>query len=54
MPNATGVDTGDVQIPDEGQMERAREIYDELRRRAADPSRPVIERDYLDRLMKRF
>ncbi len=54
MPNATGVDTGDVQIPDEGQMERAREIYDELRRRAADPNRPVIERNYLDRLMKRF
>jgi uncharacterized protein (TIGR02302 family) len=54
MPNATGVDTGDVAIPDEGQMERAREIYDELRRRASDPSRPVIEREYLDRLMKRF
>jgi hypothetical protein len=54
MPNATGVDTGDVRIPDEGQMERAREIFDELRRRAADPNRPVIERDYLDRLMKRF
>src|SRR5258708_419700 len=54
MPNATGVDTGDVAIPDEGQMERAREIYDELRRRAADPNRPTIERDYLDRLMKRF
>src|SRR5258708_6946105 len=54
MPNATGVDTGDVAIPDEGQMERAREIYDELRRRAADPSRPNLERDYIDRLMKRF
>ena len=54
MPNATGVDTGDVTIPDQSQMERAREIYDELRRRSADPDRPVIERDYLDRLMKRF
>jgi hypothetical protein len=54
MPNATGVDTGDVAIPDEGQMERAREIYDELRRRAADPNRPGVERDYLDRLMRRF
>jgi len=54
MPNATGVDTGDVAIPDEGQMERAREIYDELRRRASDPDRPGVERDYLDRLMRRF
>jgi uncharacterized protein (TIGR02302 family) len=54
MPNATGVDTGDVAIPDEGQMERTREIYDELRRRAADPGRPALERDYIDRLMRRF
>jgi hypothetical protein len=54
MPNATGVDTGDVAIPDEGQMERTREIYDELRRRAADPDRPALERDYIDRLMRRF
>jgi hypothetical protein len=54
MPGATGVDTGDVTIPDEGSMQRAREIFDELRRRAADPTRPPVERDYIDRLMKRF
>jgi uncharacterized protein (TIGR02302 family) len=54
MPNATGVDTSDVDIPEDGQAARAREIYEELRRRAADPLRPSIEREYIDRLMKRF
>jgi len=33
--------------------ERARRVMEELRRRLADPARPVDERDYLERLMKR-
>jgi hypothetical protein len=33
---------------------KAREILDELRRRAKDPNRPQIERDYLDRLLKMY
>ena len=33
---------------------RAREIYDEIRRRAQDPNRPEAEREYLRRLMDRF
>jgi hypothetical protein len=35
-------------------VQRAREILDELRRRSSDPSRPQLERDYIDRLLKRF
>jgi|CXWL01.1.fsa_nt_gi hypothetical protein len=31
-----------------------REIYDEIRRRAEDPSRPEAEREYLRRLLDRF
>ena len=36
-----------------GRAERARRVLEELRRRLADPSRPVEERDYLERLMNR-
>jgi uncharacterized protein (TIGR02302 family) len=36
-----------------GAAERARRVMEELRRRLADPARPVEERDYLERLMKR-
>jgi uncharacterized protein (TIGR02302 family) len=36
-----------------GVTERARRVMEELRRRLADPNRPIDERDYLERLMKR-
>jgi hypothetical protein len=36
-----------------GVAERARRVMEELRRRLADPARPVDERDYLERLLKR-
>jgi uncharacterized protein (TIGR02302 family) len=36
-----------------GAAERARRVMEELRRRLSDPARPVDERDYLERLMKR-
>jgi uncharacterized protein (TIGR02302 family) len=36
-----------------GAAERARRVIEELRRRLSDPNRPVDERDYLERLMKR-
>jgi hypothetical protein len=36
-----------------GAAERARRVMEELRRRLAEPSRPIDERDYLERLMKR-
>jgi uncharacterized protein (TIGR02302 family) len=36
-----------------GAAERAYRVLEELRRRLADPNRPLDERDYLERLMKR-
>jgi hypothetical protein len=47
-------DLGDVKVPDQGELQKAREILDELRRRAGERMRPEIERDYIDRLLKRF
>jgi len=45
---------GDVQIPDQPDMQRAQEILEELRRRASERSRPRLERDYIERLLKQF
>jgi hypothetical protein len=44
----------EVSVPDAMERERVRDILDELRRRAQDPRRPDIERDYLRRLLERF
>ena len=33
---------------------RARELFDEIRRRADDPNRPEAEREYLRRLLDTF
>jgi hypothetical protein len=54
MSNEGTVDQGDVKIPDEGILQKSRQILDELRRRAGDRSRPEIELDYIERLLKRF
>ncbi|HKR18798.1 MAG TPA: TIGR02302 family protein [Stellaceae bacterium] len=35
-------------------LEKAKQILDELRRRAGEPDRPAIEHDYIDRLLKEF
>jgi len=43
-----------VKIPGATDLARARQILEELRRRAAQMSRPQQERDYLDRLLKAF
>lgn len=43
-----------VQIPDEIDVQRARRILEELRRRFSDPSRPRLELEYLERLLKRY
>ena len=48
------IDTSDVAIPEEADLQRSREILDELRRRGADRSRPEQELDYIDRLLRRF
>jgi uncharacterized protein (TIGR02302 family) len=43
-----------VQVPDEIDIQRAREILDELRARIGDPTRPMLELDYLERLIRSF
>lgn len=45
---------GDGAVPTMADPVRAREIFDEIRRRAQDPTRPEAEREYLRRLMDRF
>ncbi len=47
----TGSETG---VPGEAERQRAREILEELRRRAAERGRPQEELDYIDRLLERF
>jgi hypothetical protein len=48
------IDTGDVAIPEEADIQRSREILDELHRRAGERERPRLEQDYIDRLLRRF
>ena len=47
-------DGSDVILPEEDGFQRARHIRDELRRRVGDESRPPPERDYIERLLRRF
>lgn len=47
----SGFNQGDVEIPGESDIQRARRILEELRRRAGERSRPPVERDYIDRLL---
>jgi hypothetical protein len=49
-----GFGTGPLAIPDHSELQRAHEILDELRRRAAERFRPRPELDYIDRLLRRF
>ena len=43
-----------VRVPDEIDVQRARELLEELRRRLGETTRPPIELEYLERLLKRF
>ncbi|ANW04506.1 TIGR02302 family protein [Bradyrhizobium icense] len=43
-----------VKIPGEIDVQRVRRILEELRRRLGDPSRPQIELDYIERLLKDY
>ena len=54
-----GADEGEqVDVPSgpdtEGMSQRVRAILEEIRRRAADRTRPSAEQEYLRRLMKEF
>ena len=44
----------DVDINEGDELQRAREIRDELRRRSGQHRRPEIERDYINRLLREF
>jgi uncharacterized protein (TIGR02302 family) len=50
-----GRDEGsDVVVPNEMELQRTREIQEELRRRAGERDRSQQELDYIDRLLRRF
>jgi uncharacterized protein (TIGR02302 family) len=52
---AQGPDFGNsVKVPDAIDAQRAREILEELRKRAGENLRPSDELEYIDRLLKRF
>jgi uncharacterized protein (TIGR02302 family) len=58
LGRSTGPDGGSSQdgaeVPDEDVYRRARELLDEIRRRAGEAERPELELDYLRRLLDRF
>jgi hypothetical protein len=41
-------------IPGEMDVQKVRRILEELRRRLGDPSRPQVELDYIERLLKDY
>ncbi len=43
-----------VKVPDKIDIQKAREILEELQRRAAERGRPVPELEYIERLLRRF
>ncbi|PPC87355.1 MAG: TIGR02302 family protein, partial [Hyphomicrobium sp.] len=50
-----GPDLGtSVKVPNAIDAQRAREILDELRKRAGENLRPPTELDYIERLLRRF
>lgn len=48
------LETEGVRVPDEWELQRARQIRDELYRRSGERARPDFEREYFDRLLDRF
>lgn len=54
MPEFGSDDTSSVRIPEEAELQRARDILDELRRRSGEFARPRHELDYIDRLLRQF
>jgi hypothetical protein len=52
---ASGPTTGkSVKVPDKSDIQKAREILQELQRRAAERGRPDSELEYIERLLRRF
>ncbi|MEM6711892.1 MAG: TIGR02302 family protein [Pseudomonadota bacterium] len=54
-PNPQGFAEGDtVRVPEESDIQRARDILEEIQRRLGERARPPSELQYLDRLIERF
>ena len=54
-PTGSGSNSSEAtQLPEEMELQRARQILEELRKRAAELGRPQDELDYLERLLRRF
>ena len=53
-PDGFNADQADADISEQDSATRSREIQDELRRRASEAEREQQERDYLDRLLRRY
>ena len=47
-------DDGRTHVPDKAELQRSHQILQELYRRANQPRRPILERNYLRRLLRRF
>jgi hypothetical protein len=54
LGRSRGATGNNVKIPDMNELARAREILQELRKRAGERGRPQQELDYYDRLLKEF
>jgi uncharacterized protein (TIGR02302 family) len=54
MNQGSGVDSGDVHVPEEAERKRSQAIQEELRRRGAERQRPQEELDYIGRLLRQF
>jgi uncharacterized protein (TIGR02302 family) len=54
MGGSGNEDTSDFTLPDRGAIIKAREILDELYKRAGEQYRPLEEQEYLQRLLRRF
>jgi hypothetical protein len=48
------MDTRGVEVPEEGELGRARDVLEELYRRSGERSRAPLELDYYRRLLDRF
>lgn len=54
MRNGGTADDGTTKIPEQAELQRSRDLLNEIRRRAGEYQRPEPERDYLHRLLRQF
>ena len=53
FPQAGGT-RSKVKIPNQQQVKKAKKLLDELRRRSSQQYRPIVEREYIKRLLKQY